>query len=148
MGAMNIVSTFKPDPRFTLPTVEQEDAAETASLLLLAVDRFREGARDALLVTPATRESYTRYQLLAAAWKAAERGVARHYKAAGIPTLMLAFTPEEDMSKHAPRLPAALEYVTTEYRAALSTVGHGGLIDASILDATRKALQHEIEARN
>lgn len=147
MGAMNIVSTFKPDPRFTLPTPEQEDAAETASLLLLAVDRFREDARDALLVTPATRESFTRHQILRAVWKAAERGVARHYEAAGIPTLMLDFTPEETMDRHAEHLPAALEFVTTEYRTALSTVGHGGLIDASILDATRKALQHEIESR-
>lgn len=145
---MNIVSSYKPNPNFTVPTPLQEDSLQNAGLLMLAVERFRDAAADALMAVPATRESYTRYQWLAAAWKSVERAAARDYEAAGIPLSFLGLRPEEDMAKHAEHLPAALENVTTEYRAALSTVGRGGLIDASILDAARKAIQHEIEQGN
>jgi len=57
---MTILRTFKPSPRFTLSTPEQEDAIESAGLLLIAADHLRDQARDALLTTPATRESYSR----------------------------------------------------------------------------------------
>lgn len=146
MRGMEILSTFKPNPRFKLPTPEQERAVETASLLLIVVDRFREQAREALLTTPSTFESYHRYQVVAAAWKAAERATAREYESAGLPVEALDFTPEETMDRHVRHLPAALEYVTDVYRASLSTVGAGGLIDASSLDAARKAIQHELDA--
>jgi hypothetical protein len=144
MGAMNIVSSYKPNPNFTVPTPEQEDSLQNAGLLMLAVERFREEAADALKTVPPTRESYTRYQLLAAAWKAAERAAARDYEAAGMPLSFLGLRPEADMAKHGEHLPAALDHVSAEYRAALRAVGNGGLIDASILDATRQAIQHEI----
>ena len=145
---MNIVSSYKPSPHFQLPTPEQEHDLESSGLLILAADRFREEARDALMTTPATRESFEMSRVLTAACKAAERAAARAYEGAGFPVEILEFTPSETMDRYAPHLPAALEHVTTEYKAALSSVGRGGLIDASILDATRKALQHEIAAVN
>jgi hypothetical protein len=144
---MKIVSTYKPNPHFQRPTPGQERDLESSGLLILAADRFREEARDALMTTPATRASFERSRVLTAACKSAERAAARAYEGAGFPVEILEFTPSETMDRYAPHLPAALEYVTTEYRAALSTVGRGGLIDASILDATRKAIQHEIDAQ-
>jgi hypothetical protein len=143
---MNIVSSYKPNPRFQMPTLGQEDALKSSGLLVLAAERFRDEARAALMTVPATRDSFERSQVLTAACKATERAAARDYEATGFPVEILEFTPVETMDRYAPHLPAALEYVTAEYRAALGTVGYGGLVDASILDAARKAIQHEIEA--
>lgn len=144
MTGMEILSTFKPSPLFKLPTPEQEEAVESAGLLLLAVDRFRGQAREALMTTPATRESYGRCQAIAAVLKITERAAAREYEKAGLPVEALDFTPMESMDRHAQHLPAALEFVADEYRLALSTVGMGGLVDASALDAARKAIRNEI----
>jgi hypothetical protein len=146
MSAMTFVSSYRPDPRFKLPAPQQERALESSGLLQIAAERFRSQAREALLATPATRESYHRALVLTAAFKAIERAAAQAYEEAGFPVDALDFTPVDSLDRHAPHLPAALEYVTESYQAALSTVGLGGLIDASSLDAARKAIQHEIAA--
>ncbi|QOD05946.1 hypothetical protein [Pseudarthrobacter sp. BIM B-2242] len=143
---MTILSTFKPSPRFTLPTPEQEDAIESAGLLLIAADHLRDEAREALMTTPASRESYSRYQAVTAALKSVERAAARAYAAGSLPVEALGFTPADSMGRHAEHLDAALEFVTAGYRAALPTVGLGGLVDASALDAARKAIQFELSA--
>lgn len=148
MGAMTIVSSYKTDPRFNLAAPAIGADLEISGLLLLAVERFREDAREALMTVPATRESYERSQVLTAAWKAAEPGVARAYEGIGLSTEFLDFTPAETMERYAKHLQEALELVTSGYRSSLSTVGRGGLLDASILDAARKAIQHEIDLQN
>lgn len=144
IGFMRIVSSYKPDTRFKPATEEQEQALGSSGLLLIAVESFRAQAREALLTSPSTPESYHRSQVLTAVTKAVERAAARAYEAAGFPVEILDFTPADTMERYVRHLPAALEYVTEVYRASLSTVGLGGLIDASSLDAARKAIQHEI----
>lgn len=75
-----------------------------------------------------------------------ERAAARDYETAGFPPEILDFTPVATMDRYAPHLPAALSFVTETYQASLATVGLGGLIDASSLDAARKAIKHELDA--
>lgn len=131
---MRIVSSYKPDHRFQPPTLEQEPALESSGLLIIAAERLRGQAREALLATPSSFESYHRAQVLTAAFKSVERAAARAYEVAGFPVDFLEFTPADSMDR------------TSAYKESLSTVGLGGLVDASSLDAARKAIQHELDA--
>jgi hypothetical protein len=58
----------------------------------------------------------------------------------------LGFPCEEHLLRTVPseRLTPAFEELNTTYRESLSSVGSGGLLDATILDFTRHAVRHEL----
>lgn len=140
---LNSASKFSLSP---LPSAEELAALELSAIHLMAVDRFRDLAREALLTQPATVESYQRSQIVTAAWKAVERAAARANTAAGFPVEALDFTPVESMDRHQAHLPAALDFVRSAYKSSLAGVASGGLIESLTLDAVLKAIRHEMEA--
>lgn len=122
------------------PDDDFEDAVQKIGFHVIAANRWKEEAADGLM----GRGSFDHSQLCITAWRAVDRAGLREIEQARLYPEMYEFR-DRGMERYEKHLPAALEMVETKYREALSKVASGGLLDATELDVTRKALRYEIE---
>lgn len=122
------------------PDDDFEDAVQKIGFHVLAANRWKEEASDGLM----GRGSFDHSQLCITAWRAVDRAGLREIEQAKLYPEMYEFR-DRGMDRYEKHLPAALEMVEAKYREALGKVGTGGLLDATELDVTRKALRYEIE---
>jgi hypothetical protein len=116
-----------------------EDAIQRIGFHTMASDRWKDEASDGLM----GRGSFDHSQLCITAWRAVDRAGLREIEKANLYPEMYEFR-DRGMDRYEKYLPDALEMVEAKYKEALSAVGNGGLLDATELDVTRKALKHEI----
>ncbi|QOT19641.1 hypothetical protein [Paenarthrobacter sp. YJN-5] len=122
------------------PDDDFEDAVQKIGFHVMAANRWKDEAMDGLM----GRGSFDHSQLCITAWRAVDRAGLRELEKAKLHPEMYEFR-DRGMDRYEKHLPAALDMVEGKYREALGKVGNGGLLDATELDVTRKALRYEID---
>lgn len=122
------------------PDDDFDDAVQKIGFHVMAANRWKDEAMDGLTGS----DSFDHSQPCITAWRAVDRAGLREIEAAKLYPEMYEFR-DRGMERYEKHLPAVLGMVEAKYREALGKVGSGGLLDATELDVTRKALRHEIE---
>lgn len=122
------------------PDDDFEDAVQKIGFHVMAANRWKDEAMDGLM----GRGRFDHSQLCITAWRAVDRAGLRELEQAKLHPEMYEFR-DNGMDRYEKHLPATLVMVEAQYREALGKVGNGGLLDATELDVTRKALRYEIE---